>query len=1138
MLLGLVSGVLAAAVCVASAQQKPDKMVQDCESVKGWESENNSPFQTVTEHVTQGKYSLWVEYTNKPTWSNVNTAEIPTDWSGYNYLILDVYSTEKEARDFGMWIRDRKLHKAEEQWVLGPGPNTLVVDLSKFVKLVDLDLSDIQRICIYKRSPEEITVYIDNIRLSVNPPAELTRPPVRMPDANLVANGGFEQLQGRDKVGNTFAWWTARRWEGASYLGRGKAAKFSGASSAMLDGRGPCKIGYASPYMTVESPTRLKLTFYVQAKDLKPGLGRATAAVTLTDAAENPLPNASIAIPEGTYSWKKVEKVIDVPGGNRLLKLFIQLYGPGQVWMDDMSLTGVDLAAAASPATFTDMNRPMAADSPVVSETPGLLAKKKAAEAALAVLAKTVSQAKTKGIETLYDEIPLMLGQLAFQVRWDLPQHETLRDGYCGFVLKRATESTARLQAVMAGTAPDLKVPPHPDFNQLQLQGAYYRLNDKPVIVFSMQYHRGGELTKWFCPEGYAAWVAAVGATRYDFHQSPVWTAYQKYPDTHRVYDGGWCGHIIRDQYSSGGQDNCVINLESPHMRQAIAESIATYCAERKSSQRSKYLYLNMGFEYSYVNYDSFSQKMFQDWLARKYGAIDKLNGIWKTKLADFAEIKVPSYRFDEPETNPAKYYDWGDFNLWRFTDYMKWAKGEIRKSLPDVPTTTGGGEPFGAGFWRQGIDEEGLVNEGVSDIWLSETGSRALGTTSVMDLQRSLSPDRLILDPEYHALPNTCFLMFLHGCSIMDYWWWPDQPGEFYESSMKHSDTRTLPEVEAVMRTGLDVRRIPEYIAPFPSARAELALLYSRESLIQQYPTVAGNKTPYTFEIAKCYEAITKLDAPVGFVSSAQVNKGQLSNYKIVVVPCVRYMDPAIYNSLLNYATDGGTVVITPTSLIADQYNRKQMYLKNLGIEILSEEFPEYMGTPAKRGIDQSGELDFIQGPISKTVVTAEPKQPVLSLGSDVMAGLPRLEGAGILQKVKADDAWRVLARYPDGSAAILMRSWGKGRIYYLAAQLDLMSSQRFFDRLMQAQKIARPIRAYAVDGVSYNNDVESRTVPFQTGYLTYLHNWTGKTQTVMLRTALPVKGMTNLNRQRPENPVVQVLEPYETRILKVDVR
>jgi hypothetical protein len=25
----------------------------------------------------------------------------------------------------------------------------------------------------------------------------------------------------------------------------------------------------------------------------------------------------------------------------------------------------------------------------------------------------------------------------------------------------------------------------------------------------------------------------------------PIWPAFNQYPDTHRVWDGGWCGHII-----------------------------------------------------------------------------------------------------------------------------------------------------------------------------------------------------------------------------------------------------------------------------------------------------------------------------------------------------------------------------------------------------------------------------------------------------------------------------------------------------------------------------------------------------------------------------------------------------------------
>jgi len=1113
------------------------RLILDFEDAAIWMSENDSPFETSTEHVTQGKKSLKVQYTNKPEWSNVQTRTLPGDWSGYRYLNFDLFLGGDAGVEYGMWIRDKAHHKAEASFRIGPGINTLTVDLDELQRNAELDRANIVALCLYKNCKEEITVYLDNMYLSKQPPKLIEAELVAMPAAELLQNGGFEDTQKPDELGNPFKWWTARRWEGASFLGAGTNAVYSGKSSAMLDGRGVCKIGFISPAITVKYPTKLKLTAYVAGDGLKKGLWGQVALLCVTDAGERDLDGASVVLPEGTFGWKKVELVLKVPDKCPQVKVFIQLYGPGRLWIDDVSLAGADLTAKLG-ATITDTGKELKPDAPIVSETPELLKKKADAQKAMEELKAAVAEAKKAGVETLYDEIPLMLGELAFKVRWDMPQHLKLREGYADYVLKASQAAIRHLKVVTAKKAPDLKVPPHPDFTKLTLKGRYYCEGDDPKILFSMQYHNRGELIKWFCPEGYDGDVPAVGGTRYDFQQMPIWKVYQQDPDTHRVYDDGWCGHIIRDKNSAGGSDRCVINLDHPKMQEAIAQSIAIYCERLK--KKLGMVYINLGFEYSYVNYDQYSLEKFRRWLEAKYKNVGALNAAWKTGFASFADVTTPDYAPDAVEPNPAKYYDWGAFNLWRFTDYMKWAKGEIRKVFPNTATTTGGGEPFGAGFWRQGIDEEMLLKEGVNDIFLSETGSRALGTTSVMDLQRSLADKpTLILDPEYHALPNTCFLMFLHGCGVMDYWWWPDDASDFYDSSMKHSHLRSLPEVEAVMKTALDVRRLVKYIAPFPEAQASIALLYPRASLIQRFPGAEGHKTPYTLEVEKTYGSAVMLDTPVGFVSSRRVLEGIPANIKIVAVPGARFVEGDVFDKLKVWTEAGGTLVITPTSLVADEYNRKRDYLKALGIEITGEELPEFMAGEAKRGIDQSGELDFIQGPIAKTVVKKEPQREITLDKKDVVAGgLKKLNAAGVIQQVKVSADWQTLASYAGEKApAILTRTLGRGKVYYLAAQLDVLSRKAFFDKLLENAGVERLVRAYGPKGV-YLNGVESRTVSFEGGLLTYLQNTTGEPQVVELKAKKKIVEIENVNTETKVASPKMTLAPYETRIMKIKTK
>ncbi|GAF99811.1 unnamed protein product, partial [marine sediment metagenome] len=264
---------------------------------------------------------------------------------------------------------------------------------------------------------------------------------------------------------------------------------------------------------------------------------------------------------------------------------------------------------------------------------------------------------------------------------------------------------------------------------------------------------------------------------RYDYHKTPIWELYQKDPKSHRVFNGGWCGHIIKDKWSIGGYGDekgvCVISLDYPPMLEAVRKSIVAKARQFKKSDRAKKAkILSMDWEFTYQNYDEPSAKKWRNWLRSKYDAIDKLNKVWKTNFKNFSGITLPSVHWNQ-EQNPAKYYDFGEFNLWRLTDYMLWARRVIEKECPGWPMTVGGGQPFGAEFAMQGIDGEYLRQRGVVDVFLSETGSRSWGTAVDFDLQHSMDPEVMIHDPEYHSTGGFMPLMFFHGASSVDFYNW-----------------------------------------------------------------------------------------------------------------------------------------------------------------------------------------------------------------------------------------------------------------------------------------------------------------------------------------------------------------------------
>jgi beta-galactosidase GanA len=716
----------------------------------------------------------------------------------------------------------------------------------------------------------------------------------------------------------------------------------------------------------------------------------------------------------------------------------------------------------------------------------------------LAKLKSKVEQAKAKGLQTLYAEIPLIVGSKFVEQDWDDEKIKSKRADWAAFLNRQAKYELGQIEAMLGGQPDRRKVPPIPDYEKLEKRGNCLYLDDKPVLLVTHGNSGGRRGDQRYCGPGelYAI-VSGVGATRYDYHTTPIWELYQKDTKSHRVYDGGWCGHIIKDKWSIGGYGGekgiCIINLDYPPMLEAVRKSIIMQ-AERfkRSGKFKKARILSMDWEFTYQNYDEYSAEKWRRWLTRKYRKIGKLNEVWKTNLNSFNKITLPSVNWNS-EQNPAKFYDFGEFNLWRFTDYLLWAREVIEKECPGWPITVGGGQPFGTEFAMQGIDEEYLKQKGVIDVFISETGSRSWGTAVFFDLQHSMNPETMLHDPEYHSTGGYMPLMFFHGASSVDFYDW-DSGGV----------NRSLVDGYATLRGCLDVRRLGEYIVEFPKVRPQAAILYSRASLIQRFAGTTGSRgveTPYTLSLQKCYRAGTILDTGMGFITSRQLIEEPVNkDLKIIIVPGAYYARADVVEKILAFAESGGTVLILPTSFVADEYNRRRRYLDRIGIEIVKEEVPKYLAKKAKSGLEIPGsEYDFIQGPIAETVVTDEPTAAIRWV-----AGGPKpaaeLLGRGIRQAIRIDAVNEVLASYKDGGPAVVRRNVGKGRVVYVASELEQSSLADLLDWVYEEVGIERLVRAKSVDGNRIEG-LELRTVGYKQGHLTYLYNMTERTVNVKLQ-------------------------------------
>ena len=980
-------------------------------------------------------------------------------------------------------------------------------------------------------------------------------PPAPAPE-NLIPDGGFEQLLDKpDQFGNPFKVWAGWKWEGNCQRVADTDIKHSGKTSALMLSYGPCKIAVQTAVKT--GAGFYQLSGYVRAINLRPGMYDRSVVVSFEAKGKEMMTD----LPGGTYGWRKFQLVrkFDEPYDKNLL--YVYLFGSGRVWLDDLVLQRLDskldgadhkegltlsepeeqLKGFAGPGGMKCpgcglLVAPQVVKCPVCGESITGVAEYGGALRQFDQMAGLIEQARAKGIDVAYWQAAAIPMRVGLNQRWNsFPDErpETLQ-----YVARRAPEIIAEVRDVLAGKRQARTAGPKPDFTKMKLQGRDFYEGDRPRLIFSVHSGPAKEAEDFFTR--HTAWVytcMAPGASRFDYKQQPIWEAFNRYPDTHRVWGGGWCGHIIADKWSGGvsGAD-IVICLESQHTREACVEF---YRKTLPGQMRSKTRLVSLlDYEYYYLCYCDATRDLFRTWLKDKFGAIDKLNTAWGTAFRDFAEVSLPDYKRGR-EPNDAKRYDFLEFNIWRFTEFMRWAKAQQRKIDPDVPMATCAPHFNFTDQWGEsGSDVESMANA-VNDFCINESPA----STKFVDFLRSISDNKkAIVEVEGSEYRNT-MANFLHGLSALSlYWGWDDKPGDG-GAVLYGRGTRppfcTVAETERLLRTALDVRRLEKEILAFRQVDAPVALLYSKASMLQ-VPAATGDKTPYLLELEHCYDALLELGVPVDFVTTKQVLEGRLSRYRVLVIPAATYEHTAVVQQVMDFAKSGGQVVLVPNSWFFDQYNRKQPYLAGLGVSVASMKGPRIKPGRAKTGIqrDVAGEeteAPFLMGLIVDTVVTDVPKAKIRTARAGLFAdGEVLLQGAGVRHIAKVEGPGTVLARFEEGQPAIVEIPAGKGAIYYLAIPLVHDSMVELVDRLLTNAGVAREVRFVSPDGKRAAG-LEYRAIKTAGGWLAYVNNLNRKeARPLKLASGSKVSGIRNLTLQT-DLPAEFTLPAGETWILRL---
>ncbi len=754
---------------------------------------------------------------------------------------------------------------------------------------------------------------------------------------------------------------------------------------------------------------------------------------------------------------------------------------------------------------------------------PALIDRRKEAEQTLESLEKMIEQAKSRGIETAYAEIYPFLSQIAFRSRlvafWQDRAQEQRRA--LDFLLEGTREAERELRGVLDGKIPSRSLPPLPEYSQLTLRDGYFRLGNDPVLIYGMLYNRQGPLMRWFANSqtDYGTQLIA-GGTRHDVERQPIWESYHKYPDTHRV---GWdhSDHIIRDSSSwevLGPPVN--VCLESPHSREAVAKMIETF--ERGHAGDRNHLVQNLGYEYTYVCYCDFTKRLWEDWLEKKHTKISTANQIWGTNFEDFTRVPMP--REENAASNRALWFDWASFNLYRFLEQIRWTRDQIRRWEPTKPLTVGSPYfAFSPAFWTA-VDEEELADSGITEVVLEENYRL---DTLMPEYLHALAGRKPVMDFEYHGEIHQILPSFLHGDSAISIWWWndqkhwtPNEPINEWCSSFPQSYTIPLRDIANAMRDALDLRRLGREITALGSAPRPIAFLYSKTSMLQQLPEQSRemDNFPYLSELRRIYNASQSAGLYVGLTTEKKVLAGDLQQRKILVLTGAEFVPGRVTSEVLRWVEAGGTLIVSPDSLLADEYARPTETLRSLGVQLLRRNPPAL-----KRGEKFVTEYNLADLP--RIPLLQEDGKPFIAKGVE-------LKATGGKQMVECE-ASLVKARFQDGSPALLQIRRGRGIVYWLTAPLEPLGWSRFLSLAAEDSGVKPELQVFQ-EGGGAAAEIEYRVIGFEGRHLAYFYNNSSQDLRLRLQPGFPSARIIDRRTEIPLSGRQMVLPARETAILE----
>ena len=410
-------------------------------------------------------------------------------------------------------------------------------------------------------------------------------------------------------------------------------------------------------------------------------------------------------------------------------------------------------------------------------------------------------------------------------------------------------------------------------------------------------------------------------------HYFPGW-AKEKWPDAKNC-SGGFFGY-------------CVHN---PEIRQAVRRYFRKVVSIAKDHPALNSFCVANEPESMRVSGCPFVRREFADWLARRYGAVDKMNALWRTDYKTFADVPIPVHP-DLPAKPEA--LEFVRFNRETFSNFLGFLAACVREEAPAVPLhakvvtdqifTRGRGV-----FWS--IDIERLAElfdylDGDPLNFFVNWGDRPylnrwVGRQAGYEFMRSMA-DKPIFNSENHNIEDRWRLP-IPGEHIYSALWQDAVHGQShtavwtYERAIATNQTCFGLILErprcfyAQNRCALDLNRLADKLAPIQNQKYGVVVLWSLASQVMS----GGDGGKFLAG----YAAASMLGQQVGVVTERRleafvrtgIRARPLDDVRVVILPDITHLSEDAYLGLRRLEKEGVAVVACGKPLTFDDFGNER---------------------------------------------------------------------------------------------------------------------------------------------------------------------------------------------------------------------